>query len=408
MGNNHDASFPEYWSRRMQRYLTKTQVFRAICSFEESATLKKGDKVNRPYTSDIIVRNHTSNGTVTIDDNTDTNESLTVDQRKVSGFYIEDFDALQSDYDTAGIYAEKNAIKVGEVVDGAILAEVVNGSSSVSDGDFGGTSGQGVTLTVANVDRVLSKAKKKLDRLSVPQTERVAVLSPDFLEILSDAIGDRDSRLGDEVGENGKVGMRKGFMLHMSNSLLWTGELAMATNPTDGDTLVINGVTITFRTTQGALAGSVNICSTADATRANLVAFLNAPTTTVAEAADAGYNGFTAGGTEEKALLHMTWTNNDSTNVASVSAEGRGFISVSETLTAAADTWTAAKQIQHNIACRKGAIEAVVQSKPKSQFKDVSTKLGKNVLTPVLYGKKVFTEGARELCDMKVRTDAWA
>lgn len=406
--NDHSASFPEYWSRRMQRYIKKNVVYRAICSFEESATLKKGDKVNRPYMSEVIVRNHTANAEVTIDDNTDTNESLTVDQRKVSGFYIEDFDELQSNYDTAGLKAEQNAVKVGEVVDGAILAEVVNADSSVSDGDFGGTAGNGVELTISNADRVLSKAKRKLDRLSVPQDQRVAVLSPDFMEVLTDAVGDRDTDLGDEVGANGYVGKRKGFMLHQSNNLLWTGELALSVNPNDGDMIVINGVTITFRATLGVLSGSVHIASTVDITRANLVEFLNSPTSSEAEDTDTGYVGFTAGSASEKALLHMTWVNDNTADTASVSAEGRGFVIVSETLTNAANVWTPGKQIQHNLACRKGAIEAVVQAPPKSKFKEVSNKLGRNCLTPVLYGKKSFAEGRREMVDIKIKTASWA
>lgn len=408
MANNHDASFPEYWSRRMQRYLQKTQVFRAVVSFEESATLKRGDKVNRPFSSDIIVRDHTRGGTVTIDDNTDTQESLTVDQEKVSGFYIDDFDELQTNYSTGGHYAEKAAIKVGETVDGAFFAEVENATSSVDDSDFGGTAGDGVTLTVANVDRMLSKAKKKLDRLSVPQTERKAVLSPDFLEILSDAISDKDTNLGDEVGKNGLVGHRKGFALHMSNSLLSTYVLSLVTLPTEADTIVINGVTFTWKDTLGSTAGNIHIPSTVDIARANLAAAIAAPTTSVVSATEAGFVGHAAGSDEEKALLDMTATNDNTADTLTLKVEGRGFIAVSETLTDATDAWTPALQIQHNLAMRKGAIEGVIQKNPRPKFKEVSDKLGRNVLTPVLYGKKTFTEGAREMCDMKVRVDSWS
>ena len=37
----------------------------------------------------------------------------------------------------------------------------------------------------------------------------------------------------------------------------------MATNPSDGDTTVINGVGLYLETTLGATAGNINICSTA-------------------------------------------------------------------------------------------------------------------------------------------------
>ena len=60
--------------------------------------------------------------------------------------------------------------------------------------------------------------------------------------------------------------------------------------PTDGDTIVMKvadqTITITFKTTvdAGVTAGQAKIASTVDLTRANLVAFLNAPGTTVADA----------------------------------------------------------------------------------------------------------------------------
>jgi len=50
-------------------------------------------------------------------------------------------------------------------------------------------------------------------------------------------------------------------------------------------------VTITFKSTvdAGVTAGQVKIATTAALTVTNLVAFLNAPNTTVADAANAGY-----------------------------------------------------------------------------------------------------------------------
>lgn len=54
-----------------------------------------------------------------------------------------------------------------------------------------------------------------------------------------------------------------------------TGTITIATNPTDGDTITVNGVVVTFKTS-GATGNQVNIGASAGATATALAAFLNA------------------------------------------------------------------------------------------------------------------------------------
>ena len=54
-----------------------------------------------------------------------------------------------------------------------------------------------------------------------------------------------------------------------------TGSITIATNPSDGDTVTVNGVVVTFKTS-GATGNQVNIGASAGATATALAAFLNA------------------------------------------------------------------------------------------------------------------------------------
>lgn len=56
-----------------------------------------------------------------------------------------------------------------------------------------------------------------------------------------------------------------------------TGTITVATNPSNGDTIIVNGSTVTFKTSATA-AGEVELGATASATAANLAAALNAST----------------------------------------------------------------------------------------------------------------------------------
>ena len=53
-----------------------------------------------------------------------------------------------------------------------------------------------------------------------------------------------------------------------------TGTITIATNPSDGDTVTVNGIVVTFKTS-GAIGNQVNIGASAGATATALTAFLN-------------------------------------------------------------------------------------------------------------------------------------
>lgn len=388
----------------MQRKHYKSDRFREIVSMEEMDTLQRGDTVHRPKRSRLVVNSLGSEGSYTRQDITDTDESLVINEEKEVSFYIRDIDAMQSNYRTANEYADDAAVKLGNEIDGQVLGEYVSAASTVDDGDIGGTSGNGTALTTSNLDKIFGEANEALDALDIDQDDRWAMISPQFYNVLWQRVGGRESMLGDKSGQRGHAGFWAGFRLIKSNAVAVSAVLALATNPTDGDTLVftLGGLTatVTFKATLGSTAGNVHIASSVDITRANLAEFLNSPTSSEAEATDTGYVGFTAGSDAHVVLSNFVATNDNTADTLSIIAEGKGHMTFTETLTNATDAWTAGKLKQHNLFGQGKPIDLVIQKRPNMVMKDRTGYLGKDVVSWTVFGKKTFTEGADQMVNV--------
>ncbi len=413
----------------------KVDVFRAICSFEEAANLKEGDTVDRPYRSRMVSQSYSRGVAFSIQDISKTNEQLVVNVARVVPFYIDDLDALQSQHNDMNRFADDSVIELSNFIDGDVLGEYDNATSSVSLADItaGGSSTSGVELDVGNVQSVFAKAKMKLRRLNVLDNRTVpkvpgggmrgkmqlfSVISPDFEAILTEYLAGKESVLGDSTGLSGHIGKYYGFDLYVSNSLGWSGTLLVVTLPIDGDTVVIqvpNKETVTFEWKDDtSTAGQVHIgASTVDIARANFVTSINTPGTTVTDAAAAGFVALsstvgTSGYSPLTSMEGIVATNDNTNDLLTIKAEGVSFLIVSETHTTETDTWTAALQIQHCLFGIKGAIECIIQKQPNVEVKDVPDKIGKNIVPWTLYGLKTFFEGKPQLVDVMIRTDAYA
>ena len=407
MTNSLSASFAAYWSRRMQATAYREAVYPAIVSMEEQETLKNGQTVHRPYRSTLYPRDYTRGTAVTIRDITDTDETLTVTTAKIVPFYIDDLDALQHNYKVLNDYGDDASTVLTNVIDGDILGEYDQANSKVDDVEINGgaTAGVGFTLTTANVLTVFTQAKKKLKKQNIVMNNLAAIISADFEAVLMQFLSNRESPLGDTTGQNGNIGKYMGFELYVSNGCAWSGEVLIGTTPIDGDTVTINGVAYTFKTTLGTTAGNVLIGGSATAAVTNLTAALNNTEGTAASTVSALGKYVEVTAANRDLLIGCAAT--DGTTKVTIKFVGLGSVTVSETLTAAADIWTANKQIQHNLFFRKGFVDLVIQKRPNVEIKEVPDKLGKNVLPWTLYGKKTFAEGKRELVDVRVRTDAF-
>lgn len=398
MANSLSASLRENWSRDYQDTAEKVNVFSMISNYRLEPILTKGQQAHRPYMSDIVVNTLSSEGAFTRQDITSTDEYLTVDQEKEASFYVKDIDHWQSHYPTREEQAKKAARRLMNHVDGNVLGEYDAATYNLSDGDFGGTTGNGITLTTSNVGQIFTKARQKLGLADNDQDEsKWAVISEEFYTVLQDKLADRESDLGDEMSRNGYVGKYMGFKLYKSNALGSSYSLAYdATTPTATNTVTINGVVFTFQTTIGSTAGNVLAATDGVTSLTNLKNFINDPGTTSATQV--------ALSTANQNLLKgiTASISGGATGTLTLKVEGKGSINVSETLTPAADVWTTGLQIQHVLMGQGKPVDVVVQKYPKMFLQDRTGYIGKDVVNYLVYGLKTFADGARRMVDVKI------
>lgn len=422
MGANPNTlqGIPETWEKVYQVTHHKVPVYPAFASFRLAAGLQVGDTVHRSYRNSLVAQDMGADGSYSTQAITDTDETLVIDKAKETSFYIKKLDELQNSLPVRAKHAYDSAAAIFNQVDGDVLGDYDQYTGAIDDASINGssgTSGNGVTVNASNVRQLFSNAKRLLQRYNInldngakftgfrpddmAAVRGVAILSPDVYQYLLESIDGKDTAFGDTVGINGHVGRYFGFDLFVSNATGWSGELTLATLPTDADTVTINGVTFTYETGTVDTAGEVKAETSAAVSRGYLVNSINAPGTSVS-------GQFQALSAANQLLLrNITATDDTTNNKITIKATGYGFVVVSETLTAAADTWTAAKQIQHCLFGVNNSLDLVIQKTPSMEIVPVTGKVGSDVVTWAAYGKKVFNEQKRMMVDVKVRTDAY-
>jgi hypothetical protein len=362
-------------------------VYRTQISYPASSTYTPG--------SDI------TNGTVT-----GTKETLSIGTWLASKVTIDDTEKRQSIIELGANISNKMMKDHNNRIEQAVMAEVTNALWTLDDGNVGGSSGSNAQVNTNTVPQFFIAADTKLDAIDAPKQGRTAVIGGHFLGQVKLQQAGRQTVFGDGVNSRGVVASLFGWDLMYSNNLPYTATLTMATNPTDGDTVTIAGVTFTFKTSLGTTAGNIHIASTAALSLTNLFNTLNAVDTSVVSSTDAGYVKVS----DENIFLlrdkrRITATNPSATTMV---ISGYGDIVVSKSLTATADAWSA--QRQDSLFCVKGCIDMIVQIPPKievlrdiDQFSDIVKSL-------LGFGKKTYADGAREMVRVKVdaSTSDWA
>jgi hypothetical protein len=395
------ASFPEVWAKEQQLVFYKENVAKVLAEMKFKSELSSGDTFSRvKRTEDSTVYEYVRGSDMTFEDIATTKEQLVVNKEFYKSFYIDDFNKIQSNYEEAANFGRDNGEYLSNQVDADFLGEVVNADLSVDAADVGGTAGNGIDTTTSNVLKMFSAIRRKLRKNNISTSRWYGVISPEIEEVILQYLANKNTTLGDDKSENGKFMKFLGFDLYVSNQLTSSAVLALATQPTDGDTVTVNGIVYTYKTTLGSTPGNVLIGASADAARANLAAAVN-------RGAGAGstYVAFTSTSTEYRKQANMTATNDDTANTLLVVNRGVGVITVSETLTAGADIWGTYKQ--HLQFGQKGAVTMIIQEDASPEIKDHPFRKGKNVLNAVLYGLKTYTDGAKRLVDVQVDAEAF-
>lgn len=396
------SNFKEQFAERYQDILSKTLVGKAIASFRLEPMLRLGESVTRFKLdlSSVRVRTITPLVDRTVDPVSNSEQLLTIDQYKGTTFPISKWEKTLSGNPNLGLQVGKDvAILVEQYLDADILTQVRNAANTFDTGDLTGTTSNGtpIDLSTSNVPTMVTRAKAKLGSKKVRSGKFCWVADDYMLATISEHVIGRDTQLGDNFLKNGASGEILNAEMYVSDNLTGEAVLAMATQPTDGDTVSVGGVTFTFKTTLGTTEGNVLIGASADAARANLTAAING-----SAGAGSTYVEVTAANRAILDTLRITATNDNTANTMTVVGIGSGRLVVAETFTDATDAWS--KNFIHAFYGVKGeAIDVVIQAEVDMFDTQEPKQDTKNIFNDIIYGIKTFDDGALKMLDVKIK-----
>lgn len=375
----------EFWGDLQVDFVTaNTAVYLANTRLENLIS-QDGRKAHRPIMSGTSAGTYTAHTEITYEAKTAEDSYLEVDTSIYGAHEIDDTEKAQSPYELVSLASSGIRAQLNNQVEQKYLSKITDASHSYN-------SGTATIVESTNILDIIEEADGKLGAYDIPVETgmKAAVFGPRTIAKLRRAKADRESRLGDAVMENGVVGPFQGWTVVQSNNLPWSATLTIATQPTDGDTVTVAGVTFTFKTTLGSTAGNVLIGADAAAARANL-------RSAVLGLSGAGSTYVAVKNTYRKILQRRSIS---CTSAQDMAWTGYGDIAVAETLTAAADVWSA--QRQSSIFMVRGAIDLVLQLQTLETLR--STKIiGDLVRGMIMVGAKAFEDGAMQM--VKVTQD---
>lgn len=415
--NPNTMTFKTVFSAEYQMSHFKEPVYQILADTRLESDLTKGQTIARSYASDVQVNDMAGDGGYTTQAIVDTQETLVINKEKEASIYIKKLDELQAHLPLKQKYGRKLANALINQIDGDVLLATYQGAgTTLDDGSFSGTSGLGFTLTASNIATVFVTAMQKLRlknvvynrrfqggmKLEVPEGMPIAIISPEMLSLIELYLGGKDTLLGDQVSRNGYSGYFMGFELFVSNALPWTATLELPTIPTDTDTLVINGVTLTADADGAAVgAGHYSIQAAVDDAAATLVTLINGTGTPGVDT----YVDVSAA--DRRLLKNITAAYDTGTNLLTLVSSGWGTVVVSETFTAAGNVFTTGKQQLHPIFALSKSVSLVVQKDPSMEENFVSGKIGKDFIAWTVYGIKVFTDQAPQIVALSVNSSTF-
>lgn len=415
--NPNTMTFKTVFSAEYQMSHFKEPVYQVFADVRLEAGLTKGQTVSRSYASDVQVNDMGGDGEYSPQAVTDTAETLTINKEKEASIYVKKLDELQAHLPLKQKYGKKLANALINQIDGDVLLAMYQGAgTTLDDGSFGGTAGNGKEVTASNVATIFTFAMQKLRlnnvvynkrfqggvKLEIPEGMPSAAISPEILTYIELFLGGKDTLLGDKVSTNGYTGYFMGFELFLSNALAWTATLELPTIPTDTDTLTINGVVLTADADGAAVgAGHYSIQAAVDDAAASLVQLINGTGT-------AGVDNYVdVSAADRRKLKNITASYDSGTNLLTLVSSGWGTVEVSETFTAAGNIFTVGLEQLHCIFALSKSCSLVVQKDPSLEENFVSRKIGRDYIAWTAYGIKVFVDQAPQIVQLAVLSSAF-
>lgn len=367
---------------------------KSVANTRFQANLKFGASVERfAYDiSGVLVRTVTRGAASTIDVVTDSNELLTINLEKEAVFFISDGEVTQTGPLNPGeVIGGQVAIKVALDLDGRVFDQVTNAYQTFDTGDLTtlASNGTPITLSSTTVPQMVTRMPAKLRRGANQEIMSNLILVIDSFgasDVAQYLLG-KNIDLAGSVFKNGYSGDISNAQVFVSEKLKSSAVITSTSTYSDGETIVINGVTLTMKTTLTPAAGEVLIGGTETISNTNIAALLTTPGTTTA-------NGVALSAANQAALGSLTAVG--AAHSVTITGVGTGRLVMSETCANASVT----SNYIHAYFGKKGAIDLVVQDTSPVDMRPTADRRGTNVFSSYLAGVKTFADGAKKFLDL--------
>lgn len=204
---------PNIWSKEVLMFVKKNLVLLPLVKHYDADVQSSGQTLEIPNVGTITANQKAQNTLVTLNYNTETKTTLTLNKHYESSFLVEDILKVQSAYDLRTDYTEAAAYAIAEKIDSNLAVDMT--ASFTGYGAFG---------TALN-DNVILIVNRYLDDAKAPQTDRSLVVTPQGKQemlaidkyIRYDAIGIGGS---ENSIRNGQIGEIYGVRVYMSQNLV--------------------------------------------------------------------------------------------------------------------------------------------------------------------------------------------
>lgn len=388
----------QYLVRQHYQEGTEDQLFKTLTAFDLAGMvdIPDGTTKNLPYIQMISTGDYTKYTNQTLKDIKTGNDQIVINTTPMVSFALDDID-VEEDYIKSSSEVTSNAsYQIKHRIDGDFFSKVADAKWKYDANGFGRnttlTSLSPITLATGgsqNISTTYGKAKAGLTNTGV-NGGKLALCVDDFAIADLTTLGMETNVQGvaDVSYTRGFGGMFGGMKTYGVSTLYATTTLDLATNPTAGDYVDLQGVRFTFVAAIGN-AGDVLIGVSADASCQNLVAAVNG-------AAGAG-STYTDISSQDRALLEGL-TATDGTNLATFVSKNGAILARSSMTNAANDF---AVQVIYHVIMEKGAIKMAFKG-VKAESAREPLKLVTNYHIYARYGFKVPELSKSRMCVIPV------
>lgn len=425
------------WIKKYQDTFYKQAVFPMFADNRFENELVYGSTVKWSYDADMGVQRMPATGAYTIANRTVVDETLTVDQQPTATFNIPLKERLQDHRPTQEKWGQKAMNAIYQDIDAVVLNELrANAVSKLDAGDFGGSSGEPVTLSPSNAAAIFFAAEMKLRNQNVVYDVNykfqnvikfdsendflVAAIPAELRYNLSLSVAFKNTPLSDQVLKNGLLAPISGFNPVVSTSLPFSFRYTLSARPGNGTYLYLGstdttigtgtGIRINWVTTIGSTPGNVLDTTSAAASMTNLVNLLNDPY----GSSTANYVTFVRENlsiAQQRILDNISAVDNEDGS-AVITIGGLGTVQVSQT----SSYGTIDRRTVHAIFAVSKCISVIFQKRPvilESAGELVTTgalsgNVAKHYVVFTLYGKKVFLSQAKKIVDVQIDASAFS